>query len=172
MIVLLAAVFHHTALGLQVVVEDYVHSGLKFAAMVAVRLACYGLCWCNRGSEDRAGGILGCSADQSSVERDLDGGARLRNRTAVLRRLGAPGERLRVDPRDVRLSRQVDPGDGEAVAARFDVDRGGCGDPPRGKAGLSEHERESAIEKQAACAAPRSSSGFVPAPSSNRDRKE
>lgn len=43
MILLLAALFHHTALGLQVVVEDYVHSGLKFAAILVVRLGCFAL---------------------------------------------------------------------------------------------------------------------------------
>ena len=43
MILLLIALFHHTALGLQVVVEDYVHSGMKVAAVIAVRLACFGL---------------------------------------------------------------------------------------------------------------------------------
>jgi succinate dehydrogenase membrane anchor subunit len=30
MILLLIALFHHTALGLQVVIEDYVHSGARF----------------------------------------------------------------------------------------------------------------------------------------------
>ena len=40
MIVLLLALFHHTALGLQVVIEDYIHSGAKFAAVIMVRLGC------------------------------------------------------------------------------------------------------------------------------------
>jgi len=43
MILLLIALFHHSALGLQVVIEDYVHSGVKFVAVIAVRLCCYGL---------------------------------------------------------------------------------------------------------------------------------
>jgi succinate dehydrogenase / fumarate reductase membrane anchor subunit len=43
MILLLIALFHHTALGLQVVVEDYVHSGARFAAVIAIKLCCYGL---------------------------------------------------------------------------------------------------------------------------------
>jgi succinate dehydrogenase / fumarate reductase membrane anchor subunit len=43
MILLLIALFHHTALGLQVVIEDYVHSGARFAVVIAVQLCCYGL---------------------------------------------------------------------------------------------------------------------------------
>jgi succinate dehydrogenase / fumarate reductase membrane anchor subunit len=43
MILLLIALFHHIALGLQVVIEDYVHSGAKFAWVVAVRLGCFAL---------------------------------------------------------------------------------------------------------------------------------
>lgn len=40
MVLLLLALFHHTALGLQVVIEDYLHSGAKFAAAITVRLGC------------------------------------------------------------------------------------------------------------------------------------
>jgi succinate dehydrogenase / fumarate reductase membrane anchor subunit len=43
MILLLLALFHHTALGLQVVIEDYIHSDAKFAAVITVRLACFAL---------------------------------------------------------------------------------------------------------------------------------
>lgn len=43
MVLQVFALFHHTALGLQVVIEDYVHSAAKFAAVIAVRLICYGL---------------------------------------------------------------------------------------------------------------------------------
>ena len=38
LIVLIAATFHHAQLGVQVVIEDYVHhEGLKFAAIVIVK---------------------------------------------------------------------------------------------------------------------------------------
>ena len=43
MILLVVALFYHTALGLQVVIEDYVHSGAKFAALVTARLCCFAL---------------------------------------------------------------------------------------------------------------------------------
>lgn len=41
MILLVVAMFHHTALGLQVIVEDYVHSGAKFLLIIFVRLSCW-----------------------------------------------------------------------------------------------------------------------------------
>lgn len=43
MILLLIASSQHMALGLRVVIEDYVHSGVKFAAVIAVRLGCFAL---------------------------------------------------------------------------------------------------------------------------------
>jgi succinate dehydrogenase / fumarate reductase membrane anchor subunit len=43
MVLLLIALFRHIALGLQVVIEDYVHSDARFAAVIAIQLCCYGL---------------------------------------------------------------------------------------------------------------------------------
>ncbi len=43
MILLLVTTFRHTALGLQVVIEDYIHSDAKYFWMIAMRLACFGL---------------------------------------------------------------------------------------------------------------------------------
>jgi succinate dehydrogenase / fumarate reductase membrane anchor subunit len=43
MILLLIALFYHAALGLKVVIEDYVHSTAKFIWVIAVRLACFAL---------------------------------------------------------------------------------------------------------------------------------
>lgn len=40
MTLLLIALFHHTALGLQVVIDDYVHSRIKLPALVGMRLGC------------------------------------------------------------------------------------------------------------------------------------
>lgn len=38
MVLLLIASFHHTAAGLQVIVEDYVHSSWRFVAVVSLQL--------------------------------------------------------------------------------------------------------------------------------------
>jgi succinate dehydrogenase / fumarate reductase membrane anchor subunit len=44
MVLFLIALFHHIALGLRVVVEDYVHSNrAKFPTMVAIRFVCFAL---------------------------------------------------------------------------------------------------------------------------------
>ena len=43
MVLLLITLFYHTALGLQVVIEDYVHSGMKIPALLAMRFGCFGL---------------------------------------------------------------------------------------------------------------------------------
>jgi len=43
MILLLIALFWHTALGLQVVIEDYIHSGAKIWALLTVRFLCFAL---------------------------------------------------------------------------------------------------------------------------------
>jgi len=43
MVLLLIALFYHTALGLRVVIEDYVHSEAKFGVLIAVRLGCVAL---------------------------------------------------------------------------------------------------------------------------------
>lgn len=43
MILLLIFLFHHVALGLQVVIADYVHSGAKYAAGIFVCVGCFAL---------------------------------------------------------------------------------------------------------------------------------
>lgn len=43
MIMLLLALFHHTALGLQVVIEDYMHSRARFVVLMVMRLTCLAL---------------------------------------------------------------------------------------------------------------------------------
>ena len=44
LVLLLLALFVHLALGLQVVIEDYVHSRAKIPALIAARLGCVVLC--------------------------------------------------------------------------------------------------------------------------------
>lgn len=41
MIMTLITGFHHAALGLQVVAEDYIHSAARFAIVVLIQLACF-----------------------------------------------------------------------------------------------------------------------------------
>ena len=43
MVLLLIVLFYHTALSLQVIIEDYVHLAAKIPALVFVRFACFAL---------------------------------------------------------------------------------------------------------------------------------
>jgi succinate dehydrogenase hydrophobic membrane anchor protein len=43
MVLLLIALFYHTALGVQVVLEDYIHSGMKIPALLGMRFGCFAL---------------------------------------------------------------------------------------------------------------------------------
>ena len=50
LILLLIAAFHHAALGLQTIAEDYIHSRARFAVIAIIQLAC------------AAGGVAGIAA--------------------------------------------------------------------------------------------------------------
>lgn len=43
-ILLLIAALRHTALGLQVVIEDYAHSAVKVPLLIATHLSCFAIC--------------------------------------------------------------------------------------------------------------------------------
>ena len=43
MVLLLTGLFYHTALGLRVVIEDYLHSAMKVPALLGVRFSCVAL---------------------------------------------------------------------------------------------------------------------------------
>lgn len=42
MVLLLVAIFHHAALGLQVVIEDYLHGSAKFTSLILLQLGAIG----------------------------------------------------------------------------------------------------------------------------------
>lgn len=44
LLLLLISLFSHLALGLRVIIEDYVHSSAKFVALLVVRFTCFSLC--------------------------------------------------------------------------------------------------------------------------------
>jgi hypothetical protein len=115
--------------------------------------------------------VNACSALEPGVERDVDRREGLRDRAGLLRLLGGLLEGGLVDARDparvvsvIPVMAQPPSCDSNRTRASVSTDSGVL--PPSASIALN------CMEKQPACAAAMSSSGFVPGPSSIRERNE